>query len=636
MGRIGKTISKNIKVMARTKSSAVLVFLGPLLVVLLVGLAFNTQSLYELNVGITGGVNTEIRQDLINSLENKSYLVLEVDTQEECIEKIKQGAIHTCIVIPDDFSIEGNNEIKFYVDNSRPNLVWKVIGAISEETSIRAEELSYQLSSDLLRVINDIKGEAETGIAKILLAKNKIDEAINKLNNAKESASSISIGEATIDLSQAISDIEGINTSAKTMVNGVSSKVEDILEDSNASSSHDTARSINTTVSNYYEDLESDINGLISDLNQLESQVEEINQNIEEAEQKAGEVSNKIGEVIAQLEDLKEDLDEIKAIYESMIEEIDNIKIKSAEKIAQPIETRIETVATKDSQILYMSPYLLMLLVMLVGLMLSGTIVVVEKNSKAMFRNYTVPTSKAKFLIAYYVTSLILVMVEVIVIGGIAYLFINGALFSNIDKIIVLLLLSATLFILLGIVLGYLADAQEGLTIGSLSLGIILLFLSNLVLPLESMTPIIRKIANYNPYVIASETARRIMLFNAGWRDIYTQLLLLLGYIGIGIILIIIAEKLSFKNLLMKSYKKQLLLAVRGIVVKDKTITNKEELRDLLKNMNDEEWEKISKNKELKEFVKKVLKDKEMLKYLRNRKELLKHLDQEKSNKKKA
>ncbi len=627
MGRLLASIKKNVKLMTRTKSSAFLVVIGPILLVLLVGLAFNTKSLYELNVGITGGVNTDLRTSMINSLQNKSYLVLEFESQQECIEKIKQGVIHTCIVIPNNFDVNSNNVITFYVDNSRPNLVWKVIGAISEETSLRAEELSYQLSSDLLRVLNDVKVTANDNIEKIILLKQSIDSDISKLEEIKSKANSINLGEASIDYSQILTDLQEINSSALSMRNTISNKVEDILADSNASTAHDEAKTINLTASDYYSSLNSQIISINADLESLDSQLSNLNQDIKSAMQNAEDIKSNADKLIKELNNVKSQLDSLKQSYESMINEIDNIKVKSAEKIAQPVETSIKTVATNDTQLLYMSPYLLMLLVMLVGLMISGTMVVMEKKSKAMFRNYTVPTKRAVFISSYYFTSLFLLLLEVILISAISYIFLDGNILHSLDKLFLFILLSASLFVLIGIILGYLADAQEGLTIGSLSLGILLLFLSNLVLPLESMSPLIRDLAKYNPYVISSETARKIILFNASWKELLNPALYLLLYIVVSIFLIFLAEKLSFKSLMKKSYKEKLFLSVNGIIIKDETIISKKDLANLLKKISDEEFIRlIKKNKSLRKYASKVWKDKELLKHLNSRQELLNYI----------
>ena len=57
-------IKKDFKLLVRSKSSALVVLLGPLLIIFLVGLAFNTSSMYNLKVS----VYSESYSDLTNSV----------------------------------------------------------------------------------------------------------------------------------------------------------------------------------------------------------------------------------------------------------------------------------------------------------------------------------------------------------------------------------------------------------------------------------------------------------------------------------------------------------------------------------------------------------------------------------------
>ena len=602
MSRIGSILKKDIKIIGRTKTSAAAVILGPLLVVLLVGLAFNTPNLYELNVGITGNTNLDIYQSIKNGLTSKNYLVLETNSETECIEKIKRGVIHTCIIIPQDFSIEGNNQIKFYVDNSRPNLVWKVIDSVSEETSLRAEELSYQLSSELLGVINKINGWANEGIAKTISLKQELTTIKEELSNTNADLSTIDLSTVTLDYSEIDSVISDIKSAVIDVKDEINDKVSDILNDDNATSSiKSKARVINETIMNYCEDMlgtckENSTGGLIGDLNNaldnLNEQLDNINNDINDVNEKIGNNREKINNVISEIDDAISSIDSIKAKLEGMTSEIDSIKIKSAEKISKPIVTKIETVATEGTQILYMTPYLLMLLVMLVSLLLSGTIIVIEKNSRAMFRNYTTPTKGAIFIAGHFLSSLIIVFLEIAIISGIVYPFIGKVIFQNVLKVIPIVLFTAMFFILLGMLIGYIVKAQEGLTIGTLSAGTIFLFLSNLVLPLESMTKTLRSIANYNPYVLASEACRKVMLFNASWKMLIHPLLLLIGYSVIITIFIFVAQHFSRSSVLGK---KRIKKAIEGININGSIINNKISLIAALHDLNDEEYERFKK-----------------------------------------
>ena len=58
-----KIIQKNLKLLIRSKSSALIIILGPLLVIFLVGIAFGNISKYSLNIG----TYTESYTDITNS-----------------------------------------------------------------------------------------------------------------------------------------------------------------------------------------------------------------------------------------------------------------------------------------------------------------------------------------------------------------------------------------------------------------------------------------------------------------------------------------------------------------------------------------------------------------------------------------
>ena len=46
-----KLIEKNLKILFRSKTSSLVIFIGPLLIILLAGIAFNNSSTYQINIG---------------------------------------------------------------------------------------------------------------------------------------------------------------------------------------------------------------------------------------------------------------------------------------------------------------------------------------------------------------------------------------------------------------------------------------------------------------------------------------------------------------------------------------------------------------------------------------------------------
>ena len=65
-------IGKNFKILIRSKLSALIILLAPLLIVFLVGMAFNSSELYGINVGTYSPSENELTNSILTSFEEKS------------------------------------------------------------------------------------------------------------------------------------------------------------------------------------------------------------------------------------------------------------------------------------------------------------------------------------------------------------------------------------------------------------------------------------------------------------------------------------------------------------------------------------------------------------------------------------
>src|SRR3989338_8262289 len=123
MSKILAIIGKNFKLLTRTKSSALIIILGPLLLIMLIGAAFNTANVYGVRVGTYSSGYSTLSSSLIDELGKKKFTVEKIESQDACIESVKRGIVHVCAVFPADLSLKSGGDIVFYVDNSRMNLV---------------------------------------------------------------------------------------------------------------------------------------------------------------------------------------------------------------------------------------------------------------------------------------------------------------------------------------------------------------------------------------------------------------------------------------------------------------------------------------------------------------------------------
>ena len=110
------------------------------------------------------------------------------------------------------------------------------------------------------------------------------------------------------------------------------------------------------------------------------------------------------------------------------------------------------------------------------------------------------------------------------------------------------LLLVTTLFTFVGMIIGYWFTSEETATLAAISIGSIFLFLSNVILPLESMPAYIRNIAQFNPFVLGERLLRKTIFFGAQFSELVFELQWLGIYAAVIFILIWVSQKVSRRH----------------------------------------------------------------------------------------
>ncbi len=281
-----------------------------------------------------------------------------------------------------------------------------------------------------------------------------------------------------------------------------------------------------------------------------------------------------------------------------MVERIDQLQFRDAGRIAQPVGTNIEPITSDMTRLTYSFPYLLMLVIMLVGIMLSSTLVFMEKDSKAYFRNFTTPTKNIFFTTVTFLTSAFVILLQVLIILLVAYFFLNVPVLDNLDVTLTIILLASVVFIMLGIFIGHLFNTSEAITMANIALGSIFIFLSNLILPVETLSDSIQIIASYNPYVILSESLRSSLLFSTGYDSLIPELLTIIVYSIVLLLLILIMLKIAgSKYIYDLRHKKhrQAKKKNKELELGGKKVKNIAELIEAMEGMSDEEYNKVVK-----------------------------------------
>lgn len=638
-----KTIFKNFKILFRRKTSLIAIILGPLLVIFLIGFAFNTSSQFQISVGYVAPDNSTLTGEFVQTLQEQ-YVVKEFQTKDDCSAQLKQGVTHMCIIFPKDFVIENNkvNNVTFVVDKTRINVVYSILGSVNDKIGLKSDQLSKDLTDTLISTLDSTSSDIDTNLGSLIRLKKSIESSQEKVSTISSSFSSINLNTETVDTTDLSDDVDRVSSLAKSIRDEGVSVSRDGLEVVNIL----RAQITNTTLLVELDGLEADLESLNSSASEdydsitekvttIQETIDSTIESIDSLNDKLSTADSSVSSGVKSLAVLRQDLgniisdiDSIKQGLEKSSQGISQIAVTSTDQIVNPIQTNIETVSSDKNQLLILFPYVLLLIVMFVGLMLSSTLVIVEKKSKAYFRIFTTPTRDEFYLWTTFFTSFIIVALQVAVILVLMELFFVKLISANLLVNLILLIVSISIFIMIGMGIGYLLSNQQGTNMASISVGAIFLFISNMVLPLESISPHLKKIAQYNPYVLASEMLRQSTLFNASFNQLGTGLGILVSYTIIIAMFIIIFQGMSknlfFKNIPhIKSKKKteKQLFSIKGTA-----ISSEKELIEEVHNLREEEFKLlVKKSKPAKKFIRDILDHKDIAKSLRklNKKEFL-------------
>ena len=569
---------KNLKLLVRSKTSALVIFFAPLLIILLLGLSYNTSSKYGLNIGIYAPVFSDDVNALMATLQEQEFKIIKYEASADaCVEDLKRGFVHTCLSVPENLKVEENQqkEITFYVDPSKINLVWKIQETLGDKFNLKSQEITKELTGNILTSLSDTKTKLDERTGELSAVKDKSAAASTSAQTVSQQLSSLDLSapqagynpQALADFKSSLSSevqnsldevensreaVEAANISGDSSILSGLNQIETKLQNINVLINGGSAVG-NETGSNSSgaaaESLSSLLTLLEQDLAATKNKLAAASQAVAASSSELSSVSQSMQESVSALEGVRQKLGEMKSTLETQ-------KVTDAGVITSPLITKIERVGEGNTYLNYMFPALLVLVVMFSSLLLGTTLVMMEKNSPAFFRNYFLPLRKGTFVISTFFTTLLITLVQITIILGVSVGFLKE---NPVHMLPVagILLLSSSVFSFLGMGIGYMFRSEETGTLASISTGSLLLFLSGVVLPIESISPAIREATAFNPFVVSEKIIREIFLFDTDLKTIWPEAATLFGY-ALGLFLVIlIAEYLVHKHFISGFMKRR-------------------------------------------------------------------------------
>lgn len=565
--KIFSVMQKNIKVLFRSRFTSLMILFGPLIVILLIGYAFNDFGNYKIQVGTFCNSYSDISQSYIDELSKGNFKMLRYSSELECIEDIKYGAVHTCLVFSDNFSmLDSENKMKFYVDPSNINLVWMVIDEVSKKIESSSSKISFNMTSDLLgRVektkinLNDITSmlnNLSKSSQDIQVITYSVDKNIDKISFEDKVPDIISLNVRDLDQSilnlytHSINSVDLIDNLINEIRNSstwskLNSSVKTYLGDK-FNSAKISASSIRTSFDSDFNLTTNEMSDLLTDIIEMDDTLNSIEKDISDAKLASSEMYEQMNDIRAALDNLKSYANEINSKISENIMLLSGMSTTDAKDIVNPISTEIIHVTeSTQKHVNYLFPSLLILIIMFISLLLSSLSIVLEKNSRAYFRNFVTPTNDMTFFAASYLTNILVIIFQLIIVFGVTYFLIDTSIVDNLFPSITILLLSSTFFVLLGMIIGYMFSSPEGAILGSISISSIFFFVSNLIMPIDVLPETVKFIVELNPFIITSGLLKRSFLFNVSFKILQHDLITLLIYIAVAMLFLIIIQRIT-------------------------------------------------------------------------------------------
>ena len=536
--KIRRMIEKNFTLMKRTKSSLVIV-LGPLLLILLIGLAFSSTDNYNINVGVYSNNYGNLTNIFVERLDEK-YELQKEPAEEMCIDDVKQGVTSVCVVFPADLEVKDgyDKDIKFHVDYSEINLIYNILDLMSETVKKESRNISLELTNDILSRLKSTEDEINSKVPVIVSLAVNNDRIYTAYNEMQENLAKLdlSINTEVFNSGKISTEAKHMRNLAYQVMQDANDLIDNIETDVNGLSGN------KTRIRYYLIQGKSDMIGYMDELRASDAvmnyTVSELNQQIGDASQKiitANVVRNTAKDKLVEAKQVLDDnlaaLGEIQQSFNDIKKTVSAMSVKNATKIVEPISTNVMPITNRKTHFNYIFPLLVVLVVMVTGILFSSSLIMNEKRSRSFFRNFISPTGDILFLLAAYSTALIVVMLQVIIFLVVSSLLFRTSFVHSLFSVLISLFLISTFFILTGMLVGLSVKKEEISILTSVALCSIFLFFSSTILPLETMPLFMKSIAQLNPFVVSNELLKATIFFDFSMGVLLSKMYPLIFYI---------------------------------------------------------------------------------------------------------
>jgi ABC-type multidrug transport system permease subunit len=631
MSKILALLTRNFNIIFRSKSSSLIILLGPIIIMIAIGLAFSSQTNEQrVNVGYFSSDSNNNLTEIFTDLLIDDYSLNKYDSVNDCRQAISMGKEHICIIFPSNFEINNQktNTIDFLVDNSNVNFFQSVVDSIEQKFNDRALDITLGMTQDLLNKLNNTNTEITNKITTLQDLEKANNDLLKLTQNTQKNINDIdtNFDKKNINLDDFNFDVLVSDTrkDTKDVISEslrIIDKFEDFVDDMKiiTNETDDIEDSIEKAVENIETIDEEFESNYISSRTDFISKIDTIKDDLEKIESQFDQSTTKKAyakkDIIALEKNLQESikfLNEIKSTFASISSDINSTEITNLDVIVSPIKQNIKPVIDQEGQLNFYFPYLAILIIAFIGILLGASLVVMDKVTNANFRNFITPTNDVVFMFGTFLSVLSIIIFQMILVFLIYIFYFQKAIMDIISSLILVLLASATIFILIGMFVGNLVRSEETSNLIAIFITSLMIFVSDLIFPLEKMPLEIATLAqNYNPFYVTSSLLRKVLIHRMDVYFLQENFLILLLMILFLSLIVYFSYKFNKKHIILRFSG----FFARRNVSRSVRENDLRKVNSRIENLSEEKYLKIDgdtkiKNlQELDDFIKKLNKD---------------------------
>ncbi len=552
--------NKNLKTVSRNGGYFAVLFICPILLIIVAGFMVNSNSMNNAYVGIVDE-SSGIDMDFSN------YNILKFNNNPECISALTNSKVVTCLYITENGY---GYTLEVYTDNTK-----KTIEAYTKQ---------FVLSNVLNEQIDNMESMTDTLNSKTNYYASAIENTQRELRNAYNELNSQenSLREYQGKLKTVKENFDLVYYPIKNQESEILQLQQDLINNQ---------KNLQGNIEEI-KDRQEEIDGLISSTklllsgkvdsatySQVTSNLDEISDNLEEIvlslealeetynDPTLTELINNLDNLIEGLDGINQELDSLdselslaisrthssKERIETFIIELD----KTADEIysfssslnGKKMDVQFKEAYSVGSNVVFVYfPIIVALILTFTSLILSNMFVLKQINEQSYFRDLITPTSDFTFIFADYLVNLFFVIVQ-----GIALFFVGffwfGVPLTYAPIFMLIVFLSASCFIFIGMGLGYIIKRQNLSMLITIFLVMILLIMSDLIAPSILTPQMVKTVVGFNLLNVLQITINKIIILRTGFWSIFSQIYLFLGVMVFSFIFAYIGKKICRKNI---------------------------------------------------------------------------------------